>query len=154
MGDVVKLSLLMLVFYFIGVSIHETLHLIVIHLVGGSGILTAQGYGFHMQIIRSPGIFQAFVATVAPPLMASGILRGLCALETNKMFRASLMANYLILLFYAFLEFVYVVIEFVSKGEAPEFLVSPWLNLGVPTLISVWLIYRYNRTAQLLSVDR
>ncbi len=134
---------------------HEVMHLLVIYAVGGSGSIIVRPwqlglvnftiYGLHAQPSQPLDVTRQTIVNFLGPFLAAIPLAALLVYVREPVVVPALIANIVILLFYAGIEAGDVLLERAQHVDAP-FLTWPELNYGVPLLILiataliVWLL--------------
>ena len=138
---VLILSLLLFVAAF---ATHEVLHLLVIFAVGSQGSIIARPwqmgylpltiYGLHAQPAQQLDIVRQSIVNFFGPALAAVPFAALLFYVREPIPVAALIANVLILVFYAAIELADVLLEQVWNTDVP-LLTTPEFNYGVPLLI-------------------
>ncbi|MDQ6917771.1 MAG: hypothetical protein M3Z98_00285 [Candidatus Dormibacteraeota bacterium] len=130
--------------YLIALATHEVMHLVTLYAIGSSGTLVVHGWkftflpltvnSFHAQ----PAVPLAFgphlLFDFAGPALAAALLGLLTIAVREPAARTALLANLVILGFYAVIEPLDVLLDASSLGGAP-FLLWAEFNYGVPLLV-------------------
>jgi hypothetical protein len=149
--------LLLSVLIFIGAfGTHEVMHLLVIYAVGGSGSIIVRPWqlglinfsipSLHAQPAQPLNVTQQTIVNALGPLLAAVPLGALLWWVREPVPVAALIANVVILVFYAAIEAGDVVFERVYNTDV-TWLTWPEFNYGVPALIIVLTVL----TVRLLS---
>lgn len=123
---------------------HEVMHLLVIYAVGSQGEIIARPWqlGFvdfsiwslHAQPVEQLDTTWQSIVNFMGPFLAAIPFAVLLLYVREPIALTALIANVLILIFYAVIELLYVLLEAVWHSEAP-LLVTPEFNYGVPLAI-------------------
>lgn len=141
--------------YLIALATHEVMHLVTLYAVGSSGSLIVHGwpftflpitvYSFHAQPAAPLAFVPHILFDFAGPALAA-LLLGLVTLAVHeRVARAALVANLVVLGFYAVIEPVDVVLD-ATTGGAP-FLLWAEFNYGVPLLVLLLAAFLASRRA-------
>jgi hypothetical protein len=140
-----------------GFGAHEVLHLLVIYAVGSQGEIIARPWhlyfldfsiwSVHAQPTEQLDVTRQSIVNFSGPFLAAIPFAALLFYVREPVAVAALIANVLILLFYATIELLYVLGEAVWHTEMP-LLVTPEFNYGVPLAIILLAVL----TATLLSM--
>jgi len=138
---VLVLSLLLSV---AGFGAHEVMHLLVIYAVGSQGEIIARPWhlyfldfsiwSVHAQPTEQLDVVRQSIVNFAGPFLAAIPFAVLLFYVREPIAMAALIANVVILLFYAVIELLYVLGEAVWHTDMP-LLVTPEFNYGVPLAI-------------------
>ena len=148
--------LILSVLIFIGAfGTHEVMHLLVIYAVGGSGSIIARPwqlglvnfsiYSLHAAPAQPLDVTRQTIVNLLGPLLAAVPLAALLVYVREPVPVAALIANVIILVFYAAIEAADVILESVYNTDV-AWLTWPEFNYGVPALIivltavAVWLL--------------
>lgn len=137
--------LILSVFIFMGAfGSHEVMHLLVIYAVGGSGSIIARPWqlglvnfsiwSLHAQPAQTLDLTRQTIVNAAGPLLASVPLAALLLYVREPAPLAALIANVVILVFYALIEAGDLLLERVYSVDV-AWLTWPEFNYGVPILI-------------------
>jgi hypothetical protein len=134
---------LSLVVYPIALALHEVLHLVALHALGGQGALIVHGWrftflpitvnAFHAQPAQPLAFLPHLVFDFAGPALAALLLGVLTAAVHDRVARTALLANLAILGFYTLIEPLDVLLD--AAGADLRFLLWAEFNYGVPLLI-------------------
>jgi hypothetical protein len=126
--------------------VHEACHLLVIRALGQDGVLLLRRwdlgflgwsiYGLHAQPAVPLPLWQQLLVNFAGPVLAAVPLALLLRYATGPVARTALALNLAVLLFYAFLESLYVVLEQGLRVEG-DWLTGAALNYGLPLLAAL-----------------
>lgn len=140
---VLVLSLLVFVAAF---GAHEVLHLLLIYAVGGSGAIVVRPwrmgyvdftiYALHAQPSQQLDLVRQSIVNFLGPFLAAIPFAALLLYVRHPVALAALLANVLILVFYAIIELGDLLLEQVWDTDIP-LLTTPEFNYGVPLLIIV-----------------
>jgi len=132
-------------------AMHEVSHLVLLHLMGGSGglfivpwrlgLVNYYIYGLHVEPLAPLTVSNQAVLNFLGPLIAVIPLALLLEYERSRIVRVALVSNILILVFFAVLEAGYELLEAYS-GREVGVLGSPEFNIGVPLMIILYVVYR------------
>lgn len=142
--------LILSVLIFVGAfGTHEVMHLLVIYAVGGSGSIIARPWqlglvnfsiwSLHAQPAQPLNLTQQTIVNAAGPLLAAVPLGGLLWWVREPVPVAALIANIVILVFYAAIEAGDVILESAYHMDV-TWLTWPEFNYGVPALIIVFTV--------------
>jgi hypothetical protein len=141
--------------YLIALATHEVMHLVALYAIGSSGSLIVHGwrftflpitvYSFHAQPAAQLALGPHLVFDFAGPALAAALLGVLTLAVRGRVARAALLANLLVLAFYAVIEPVDVLLD-ATIGGAP-FLLWAEFNYGVPLLVFLLTAYLASRRA-------
>ena len=141
-----------------GFGAHEVMHLLVIYAVGSQGEIIARPWhlyfldfsiwSVHAQPAEQLDVVRQSLVNFLGPFLAAIPFAVLLLWVREPIALAALIANVVILVFYAFIELLYVLGEAVWHTDMP-LLVTPEFNYGVPlaiillavvttTLLSLW----------------
>ena len=125
---------------------HEVMHLLVIYAVGGEGSIIVRPwrlglvdltiYALHAQPSQPLDVTRQAIVNFFGPFLAAIPLAALLVYVREPIAVAALIANVVILLFYAFIETGDLLLEAVNNVDVP-LLTWPEFNYGVPALIIV-----------------
>jgi len=134
---------------------HEVMHLLVINALGGQGTIIVRPwrlgladftiYGLHAQPAHPLDVTSQTVVNFLGPILAAVPLIGLLWYVREPIAVAALIANVVILVFYAVIEAGDVILESAYKTDW-SFLTWPEFNYGVPaaiilaTAVVMWLL--------------
>jgi len=140
---VIVLSILIFVAAF---GAHEVLHLLVIYAVGSQGSIIVRPwrlgyldfsiYALHAQPAQQLDVVRQSLVNFFGPFLAALPFAGLLIYVREPIPLAALIANVVILVFYAVIELGDVLLESVWKVDVP-LLTTPEFNYGVPLLVIV-----------------
>jgi hypothetical protein len=129
-----------------GFGAHEVMHLLVIYAVGSQGEIIARPWhlyfidfsiwSVHAQPTQQLDVARQSIVNFFGPFLAAIPFAVLLIYVREPIALAALIANVLILVFYAVIELLYVLLEAVWHTEAP-LLVTPEFNYGVPLVIVI-----------------
>lgn len=138
---VLILSLLLFVGAF---GTHEVMHLLVIYAVGGQGSIIVRPwqlglvnftiYGLHAQPVPPLDLTRQTIVNFLGPILAAVPLAALLLYVREPVVVPALIANIVILVFYAAIEAGDLLLENVQHVDVP-FLTWPEFNYGVPALV-------------------
>jgi len=139
--------LILSVLIFVGAfGAHEVMHLLVIYAVGGQGAVVVRPwrlglvdftiYALHAQPSQPLDVTRQAIVNFFGPFLAAVPLAALLVYVREPIPVAALIANVLILVFYAIIEAGDLLLEAVNHVDAP-LLTWPEFNYGVPALIIV-----------------
>lgn len=141
-----KVLILSLLLYVAGFGAHEVLHLLVIYAVGAQGSIIARPwqmgyvpltiYGLHAQPAQQLDIVRQSIVNFFGPALAAVPFAALLLYVREPIPVAALIANVVILVFYAVIELGDLLLEQVWNTDVP-LLTTPEFNYGVPLLIIV-----------------
>ena len=137
--------LILSVLIFIGAfGTHEVMHLLVIYGVGGSGSIIVRPWqlglvpfsiwSLHAQPAQPLDVTRQTIVNVLGPLLAAVPLAALLVWVREPVPMAALIANVVILFFYAAIEGADVLLESIYHLDVP-WLTWPEFNYGVPVLV-------------------
>ena len=125
---------------------HEVMHLLVIYAVGGQGSIIVRPwrlglvdftiYALHAQPSQPLDVTRQAIVNFFGPFLAAIPLAALLVYVREPIAVAALIANVVILLFYAFIEAGDLLLEAVNNVDVP-LLTWPEFNYGVPLVIIV-----------------
>jgi hypothetical protein len=147
-GDRVSAGLLTfgiaIALFFPGLALHESLHLIVLRLVGGDGLLIVRPWAFalfdltlpsvHVQPVPALDVGRQLVVNFFGPALAAAVFAIPLFYVRDHQLRLAFGASVGVLIFYAVIEAGYVLLDAYLHVEA-EVLVTPEFNYGVPLAI-------------------
>jgi hypothetical protein len=123
---------------------HEVMHLLLIYAVGSSGSIVVRPwhmgyvdftiYALHAQPSEQLDVVRQSIVNFFGPLLAAVPFAALLWYVREPIPRAALIANVVILVFYAVIELGDLLLEKVWNNDIPA-LTTPELNYGVPLLI-------------------
>ena len=141
--------------YVIALATHEVMHLVALYAIGTSGTLIVHGWrftflpitvdSFHAQPAAPLAFGPHLLFNFAGPALAALLLAVLAFAVREPVARAALVANLVILGFYAVIEPLDVLLD-ATVGGAP-FLLWAEFNYGVPLLILLAAAFRVSRRA-------
>jgi hypothetical protein len=127
-----------------GFGAHEVMHLLVIYAVGSQGEIIARPWhlyfldfsiwSVHAQPTEQLDVARQAIVNFFGPFLAAIPFAVLLIYVREPIALTALIANVLILVFYAVIEVLYVLLEAVWHTDAP-LLVTPEFNYGVPLAI-------------------
>jgi hypothetical protein len=130
--------------FFPGLAVHESLHLVVINLVGGHGSLVVRPWKFalfdislpslHAQPVPALDLGRQLVVNFSGPALAAVLFAVPLLYVRNRPLRLALVASVAVLLFYAVIESAYLLDDTYLNVDFGV-LVTPELNYGVPLAI-------------------
>jgi hypothetical protein len=133
-----------IVLFFPGLAVHESLHLVVLNLVGGHGSLVVRPWKFalidlslpslHVQPVPALDLGRQLVVNFFGPALAAVIFAIPLFYVRNRSLRLALGAGIAVLIFYAVIESAYL-LDDVYLNVDFGVLVTPELNYGVPLAI-------------------
>jgi hypothetical protein len=125
---------------------HEVMHLLVIYAVGGQGSIIVRPwrlglvdftiYAFHAQPSQPLDVTRQAIVNFFGPFLAAVPLAALLVFVRERIAVAALIANVVILVFYAIIEAGDLLLEAANNVDV-SFLTWPEFNYGVPVLIIV-----------------
>ena len=130
--------------FFPGLALHESLHLVVLHLVGGQGSIIVRAWRFALADLSLPSLHvqpvpaldfgrQLAVNFFGPALAAVLFAIPLLYIKDRRL-RLALGASVSVLIFYSVIESAYLMIDSYLNVEVGV-LVTPEFNYGVPLAI-------------------
>ncbi len=132
-------------------AIHEVAHLAVLYAMGKTGVLLVAPwrlgsmdryiYGLHVQPSQPLSIWEQAFLNFSGPILAVVPLGLFLYYVKDKIPRAALISNILVLFFFAVLESSFELLESVV-GRELGILGSPEFNIGVPVLIILVVAYQ------------
>lgn len=140
----------------VALAVHEVAHLVILFVMGKTGVLLVAPwrlglsnyyiYGLHAQPTMELTFAEHAFLNLLGPVIAMIPFTLLYYYSRDLLVpRTALIANLFILVFFALLEFSYVLLEEFSKGDV-GILGSPEFNIGIPIIIilgtSYWKIRR------------
>ncbi|TMF54162.1 MAG: hypothetical protein E6I21_00215 [Chloroflexi bacterium] len=142
----VRVLVLSLLLFMVGFGAHEVMHLLLIYAVGADGSIIARPwrlgyvdftiYALHAQPSHPLDVVRQAVVNFFGPFLAAIPLAGLLLYVREPIPFAALVANVLILVFYAVIELADLLLESVWHVDVP-LLTTPEFNYGVPLLVIV-----------------
>ena len=155
----IRVLILSVLLFFVAFGAHELMHLLVIYAVGGQGSIIVRPwrlglvdftiYALHAQPSQPLDVTRQAIVNFFGPFLAAIPLAALLVYVREPIAVAALIANVVILVFYAFIEAGDLLLEAVNNVDVP-LLTWPEFNYGVPVLIIVLSAL----TVQLLSAIR
>ncbi|TMC81964.1 MAG: hypothetical protein E6J06_11915 [Chloroflexi bacterium] len=155
----IRVLILSVLLFFVAFGAHEVMHLLVIYAVGGQGSIIVRPwrlglvdftiYALHAQPSQPLDVTRQAIVNFFGPFLAAIPLAALLVYVREPIAVAALIANVVILVFYAFIEAGDLLLEAVNNVDVP-LLTWPEFNYGVPVLIIVLSAL----TVQLLSAIR
>jgi hypothetical protein len=134
---------LSLVVYVLALACHEVMHLIALYAMGGQGTLIVRPWrfsflpitidAFHAQPAQPLAFLPHVAFDFAGPALALALLGLLTLAVRDRLARIALVANLLVLVFYAIIEPLDVVLD--AAGVDLRFLLWAEFNYGVPLLV-------------------
>lgn len=147
--------LLSLLLFVVAFATHEVMHLAVLYAVGGQGALVVRPwrlavvdltiYAVHVQPDQPVGTVRQALVNFLGPSLAAVPLAALLAYVREPVVRAAVMANVVILAFFAIIETVDYLVETIFDVDFP-ILTTPEFNYGVPALIILVAVYAVARS--------
>ncbi len=132
--------------FFVGFIVHESAHLVVLHLIGGQGSLIVRPWRFatidltlpslHVQPSPPLDTVRQAIMNFSGPAIAAALFALSLRWIRNPDLRRAVEANVAILLFYAVIETAYLLLWSAFRIDA-DLLVTPEFNYGVPLMIIV-----------------
>jgi len=142
----VRVLVLSLLLFMVGFGAHEVMHLLLIYAVGADGSIIARPwrlgyvdftiYALHAQPAHQLDVVRQSLVNFFGPFLAAIPLAGLLLYVREPIPFAALVANVLILVFYAVIELADLLLESVWHVDVP-LLTTPEFNYGVPLLVIV-----------------
>jgi hypothetical protein len=130
--------------FFLGMAVHESLHLVVLKLVGGHGALIVRPWKFalvdlslpslHVQPVPALDLGHQLVVNFFGPALAAVLFAIPLLYVRSRELRLALGASVAVLIFYAVIESAYLLDDALLNVDL-GFLVTPELNYGVPLAI-------------------
>ena len=127
-----------------GFGAHEVMHLLVIYAVGSQGEIIARPWhlyfldfsiwSLHAQPTEQLDVVRQSIVNFMGPFLAAVPFAALLFYVREPVALAALIANVVILGFYAIIELLYVLLDAVWHTDAP-LLVTPEFNYGVPLAV-------------------
>lgn len=127
-----------------GFGAHEVMHLLVIYAVGSQGEIIARPWhlyfldfsiwSLHAQPTEQLDVVRQSIVNFMGPFLAAVPFAALLFYVREPVALAALIANVVILAFYAIIELLYVLLDAVWHTDAP-LLVTPEFNYGVPLAV-------------------
>ena len=155
----IRVLILSVLLFFVAFGAHELMHLLVIYAVGGQGSIIVRPwrlglvdftiYALHAQPSQPLDVTRQAIVNFFGPFLAAIPLAALLVYVREPIAVAALIANVVILVFYAFIEAGDLLLEAVNNVDLP-LLTWPEFNYGVPVLVIVLSAL----TVQLLSAIR
>ena len=141
-----RVLILSMLIFVAGFGAHEVLHLLVIYAVGADGSIIARPwrmgylpltiYGLHAQPAQPLDLVRQSIVNFSGPALAAVPFAALLWYVREPIPRAALVANVVILVFYAVIELGDLLLEKVWNTDLP-LLTTPEFNYGVPLLVIV-----------------
>ena len=141
-----RVLLLSILLFIAGFGAHEVMHLLVIYAVGSQGEIIARPWhlyfldfsiwSVHAQPDQQLDVARQSIVNFAGPFLAAIPFAILLLYVRDPIAFTALLANVLILGFYAVIELLYVLLDAVWHTDAP-LLVTPEFNYGVPLAIVI-----------------
>ena len=132
--------------FFAGLALHESLHLVVVHLVGGQGSIIVRPWRFalvdlilpslHVQAVPALDFWRQVAVNFFGPALAALLFAMPLLYVRDRRLRLAFGASVVVLIFYAVVEAGYVLIDSYLNLEV-GLLVTPEFNYGVPLAICV-----------------
>jgi len=145
-----RVLLLSLVIFILAFATHEVMHLLVLYAVGGQGTIVlrpwrlsffdASIFALHVQPDQPIGTARQTIVNFLGPTLAAIPLVIVLAYVRERVVRIALIANIVILGFFAIIETVDYLAESVFDVDYPV-LTTPEFNYGVPLLIFIAAAY-------------
>jgi len=142
----VRVLILSVLLFFVAFGAHEVMHLLLIYAVGGQGAIVVRPwrlglvdftiYALHAQPSQTLDVTRQTIVNFFGPFLAAVPLAALLLYVREPIAVAALIANVVILLFYAIIEAGDLLLEAVNNVDVP-LLTWPEFNYGVPALIIV-----------------
>jgi hypothetical protein len=142
----IRVLVLSLLLFAVAFGAHEVMHLLVIYAVGGQGSIIVRPwrlglvdftiYALHAQPSQPLDVTRQAIVNFFGPFLAAVPLAALLVYVREPIPVAALIANVVILLFYAIIEAGDLLLETVNHVDVP-LLTWPEFNYGVPLLIIV-----------------
>jgi hypothetical protein len=139
-----RVLIVSLLLFVAGFGAHEVMHLLLIYAVGSQGEIIARpwhlGYldfsiwSLHAQPVQQLDVVRQSIVNFFGPFLAAVPFAVLLIYVREPIALAALVANVVILVFYAVIELLYVLGEAVWRTDMP-LLVTPEFNYGVPLAI-------------------
>lgn len=154
-----RVLILSVLLFVAGFGAHEVMHLLVIYAVGSDGSIIARPwhmgflpltiYGLHAQPAQPLDLVRQSIVNFLGPALAAVPFAALLWYVREPIPAAALLANVVILVFYAVIELGDLLLEKVWNNDIP-LLTTPEFNYGVPLLVIAITVV----TASLLSAVR
>jgi hypothetical protein len=132
--------------FFPGLALHESLHLLVLHLVGGQGSIVVRPWSFalvdltlpslHVQPVPPLDFGRQLAVNFFGPALAAGVFAIPLLYLQDKRLRLAFGASVAVLIFYAVIESADLLLDYFMNFDFPA-LVTPEFNYGVPLAICV-----------------
>lgn len=145
-----RVLILSLVIFVLAFATHEVMHLLVLYAVGGTGSIVlrpwrlaffdASIFALHVQPDQPVGTARQAIVNFLGPTLAAIPLVIVLAYVRERVVRIALLANLVILVFFALIETVDYLAESVFDVDYPV-LTTPEFNYGVPLLIFIVAAY-------------
>ena len=145
-----RVLLLSLVIFVLAFATHEVMHLLVLYAVGGQGTIVlrpwrlsffdAEIFALHVSPYQPVGTVRQAIVNFLGPTLAAIPLVVVLAYVRERAVRIALIANVVILGFFAIIETVDYLAESVFDVDYPV-LTTPEFNYGVPLLILIAAAY-------------
>lgn len=142
----IRVAILSVLVFFVGFGAHEVMHLLVIYAVGSSGSIIVRSwhmgylpfsiYALHAQPDVQLDVVRQSIVNFFGPFLAAVPLAALLWYVREPIPVAALVANVVILVFYAGIELGDELLEKVWNTDV-SVLTTPELNYGVPLLVVV-----------------
>ena len=142
----IRVLVLSLLLFAVAFGAHEVMHLLVIYAVGAQGSIIVRPwrlglvdftiYALHAQPSQALDVTRQVIVNFFGPFLAAVPLAALLVYVREPIAVAALIANVVILLFYAIIEAGDLLLETVNHVDVP-LLTWPEFNYGVPLLIIV-----------------
>ena len=139
-----RVLILSLLVFVVGFGAHEVMHLLLIYAVGSNGIIVARpwqmGYlpfsiwSLHAAPAEQLDVVRQSIVNFFGPFLAAVPLAAMLLYVREPIPLAALLANVLILVFYAVIELGDLLLEKVWNTDLPV-LTTPEFNYGVPLLV-------------------
>ena len=133
-----------IVLFFPGLALHESLHLVVLNLVGGHGSVIVRPWKFalvdlslpslHVQPVPALDFGRQLAVNFLGPALAAVIFAIPLLYVRNRLVRLAVGANVAVLIFYALIESAYLLDDALLNVDLGA-LVTPEFNYGVPLAI-------------------
>ena len=141
-----RVLILSILLFFVGFGAHEVMHLLLIYTVGSSGAIVVRPwhmgyvdftiYALHAQPAQELDVARQSVVNFFGPFLAAVPFAALLLYVRHPVAVAALIANVVILVFYAVIELGDLLLERVWNTDIPV-LTTPEFNYGVPILVIV-----------------
>jgi hypothetical protein len=139
-----RVLIVSLLLFAAGFGAHEVMHLLLIYAVGSQGEIIARPWhlyfldvsiwSVHAQPVQQLDVVRQSIVNFFGPFLAAVPFAVLLIYVREPIALAALVANVVILVFYAVIELLYVLMGAVWQADAP-LLVTPEFNYGVPLAV-------------------